>query len=285
MNPSAGSASGAVDPVPLLSEAFHVEVYQTSSDRGPATCARSALVDAAEIVIASGGDGTVSAVGSVLAGTRVPLAVLPTGTSNSFAAAVGIPADTKSACRLIVDGPRRVVDTMRCGERVVILHAMIGLHADVVAATATEAKHRWGALAYLFEGLRQLTSLSPFRVQIGDGTRSFEGDVVALAIANVAPAKTALAQGPSEIVGDDGLLDVTIVAAQTAGEFLAAGFELIRSAMAGEEARDERIVTLRAPSVRVRCEPTQRIVLDGEESGTTPQAFVAVARDLVVIAP
>jgi diacylglycerol kinase (ATP) len=283
-NPSAGSAGGG-DPASLLAEAFDVKVYTTSSDRSPADCARSALADDAAIVIASGGDGTVSGVASVLAGTQVPLAVLPSGTSNSFAVAVGIPTDTKDACRLIVEGPRRVVDTLRCGERVAILHAMIGLHAEVVTATATEAKQRWGALAYLFEGLRQLKTLSPFRVEISDGDRSYKGDAVALAIANVAPAKTAFAQGPSEVVGDDGLLDVTIVTAQTAGEVIAAGFELVRSAMAGEAAQDDRIVALRVRSVRVHCEPTQDIVLDGEAGGTTPQTFVAVPRNLVLIAP
>ncbi len=262
-----------------------MRVYTTSSDCSPAACARSALEDGAGIVIASGGDGTVSGVGSVLAGTRVPLAVVPSGTSNSFAAALGIPTDTKAACRLILEGPLRVVDTLRCEERVVILHAMIGLHAEVVTATTAAAKQRWGGLAYLFEGLRQIQTLTPFRVEISDGDRSYKGDAVALAIANMAPAKTAFAQGPSEVVGDDGLLDVTIVTAQTAGEVIAAGFELVRSAMAGEAAQDDRVVSLRSRSVRVLCEPAQNIVLDGEEGGTTPQTFRTVARDLVVIAP
>jgi YegS/Rv2252/BmrU family lipid kinase len=215
----------------------------------------------------------------------VPLGVVPSGTSNSFATALGIPTDTKAACRVIVEGRPRVVDTLRCNDRVVILHAMIGLHADVVAGTTTDAKQRWGALAYLFEGLRQLRTLSPFRVAITDGDRSFEDEVVAIAIANIAPTKTAFAQGPSEVVGDDGLLDVTIVRAQTAGEVIAAGFELVRSAIAGEEAQDERIVVLRSRSIHVRCEPAQDIVLDGEAGGTTPQSFVAVAHDLLVIAP
>ena len=226
-----------------------------------------------------------SGVGGVLAGTRVPLGVLPSGTSNSFAAALGIPTDTSEACRLIVDGPRRIVDTLRCGDRVGILHAMIGLHAEVIAATTTESKQRWGALAYFFQGLRQLGSLSTFRVEISDGDRRYEGDAVALAIANMAPPKTAFAQGPARVVGDDGLLDVTIVTAQNAGDVLAAGFELVRSALAGEEARDHRVVTLRTRSVRVLCEPQQDIMLDGEEAGTTPQTFLSVARDLVVIAP
>jgi YegS/Rv2252/BmrU family lipid kinase len=262
-----------------------VKAYECSADCGPAACARSALEDGVEIVIASGGDGTVSGVAGVLAGSRVPLGVFASGTSNSFAAALGIPTDTEEACRLIAEGPRRVVDTLRCGDRVAILHAMIGLHAEVMAATSTESKKRWGPLAYLVEGLRQLKFLSPFQVEISDGEQRLTGEAVAIAIANVAPPKTALAQGPAQVVGDDGLLDVTIVSAQTAGDFLAAGFELVRSTLAGEEARDHRVVALRSRSVRVECEPAQLISLDGEGAGTTPQTFRAVARDLVVIAP
>jgi diacylglycerol kinase family enzyme len=161
---------------------------------------------------------------------------------------------------------------------------MIGLHADVMAATTTESKKRWGPLAYLVEGLRQLKFLSPFEVELSDGDQRLTGEAVALAIANVAPPKTALAQGPARVVGDDGLLDVTIVTAHSAGDFLAAGFELVRSTLAGEEARDHRVFTLRSRTVRVVCEPAQAVGLDGEEAGTTPQTFRAVSRDLVVIA-
>ena len=98
-------------------------------------------------------------------------------------------------------------------------------------------------------------------------------------------ARVALIRNPSSgSAGDDGLLDITIVSAQTAGDFLAAGFELVRSALAGEEAQDHRVVALRARSIRVVCEPAQDIRLDGEDAGTTPQTFTVLPRDLVVIA-
>jgi YegS/Rv2252/BmrU family lipid kinase len=279
---NAGDRGNAV--VASLAQHFDVSTYQTGPERDPAACAREAVAEGAEVVVAAGGDGTVSAVASALVGSQVALGVVPLGTSNSFAAALGIPDDADAACALIATGKRRILDTARAGDRVVILHAMIGFHADAIAETSTDAKQRWGVLAYAAQAVRQLADLTSFRVELDLGTRAVRCDAVAVAVANVAPAKTILAQGPPVIAGDDGLLDVTIVAADGVGDLVAAAAELMRSARAGEAADDPRVGYLRAASVRIDCDPSQRVLVDGEDAGTTPISLRAVPRSLWVVA-
>src|SRR4051812_47059714 len=63
-----------------------------------------------QLVVAAGGDGTVNAVASVLAGTDIALGVLPLGTLNHFARDIGMPLDLQGAARAIVAGKRRAVD-------------------------------------------------------------------------------------------------------------------------------------------------------------------------------
>jgi diacylglycerol kinase family enzyme len=282
-NPKAGSARPL--PCDILRERYELLVLETSAEQGPAECARQALAQGAELVIAAGGDGTASAVAGAVVGTDVPLGVIACGTSNSFAAALGIPEDAEAACRLLNERPLRRIDTARCGNRVVILHGMIGMHADAIAATKPASKHRWGSVAYVVEGLRRLAHIEPFHVHLDAGANHLESDAITIAVANVAPRKTALAQGPPEVVGDDGLLDVTIVAARTLGEVVTAGIELVRSAQAGEAARDDRVGFFRARSLRIVCDPPQRVLLDGEDGGSTPVTFGTALGDLWVVAP
>lgn len=284
-NADAGKAGDRGEVVVgFLTQHFDVSVYETGPDRDPDACARDAVAEGAEIVVAAGGDGTVSAVASALVGTPVALGVVPLGTSNSFAAALGIPDDAEAACALIAGDKRRLLDTARAGDRVVILHAMIGFHADAIAETSTDAKQRWGVLAYAAQAVRQLADLTSFRLELDTGTQTVRCDAVAVAVANVAPEKTILAQGPPDIEGDDGLLDVTIVAADGVGDLVAAAAELIRSARAGEAADDPRVGYLRAASVRIDCDPPQRVLVDGEDAGTTPISLRAVPRSLWVMA-
>src|SRR5574338_924711 len=102
-NARAGSA-GDVEPEALRARLGNdVEVLEVSEQRSPAACARAALEDGAELVVAAGGDGTVSAVAAELVGRSARLGVLPLGTANSFAAALGIPADLDGALALLAE--------------------------------------------------------------------------------------------------------------------------------------------------------------------------------------
>jgi diacylglycerol kinase (ATP) len=102
-NPACGKGEGddRATIVACLRARFDVVVRETSRRVGADVWARRALESGADVVVAAGGDGTVSAVAEALIGTGVPLGVIPRGTANALSAALGLPADVEGACASI----------------------------------------------------------------------------------------------------------------------------------------------------------------------------------------
>ncbi len=309
-NAQAGHAPGA-EPAAVQQRlaaelAAAVELFDVCDERSAADCTREALARGAEIVIAAGGDGTVSGVGGELVGRAARLGVLPLGTSNSFAAALGIPANVDEALALLVTAlalpadvapaipaasllDDRLLDvaTVRgaAGERSMLLHCMIGFHADVIAETTCDAKQRWGVLAYAASAARRLAQIDTFAAELTTDDHVVRCRASAIAAANLAPIKTVLAHGPSHLLGDDGRVDVTIVAAETMAQAIATGVHLWRSAREGEPAQRETVGSLSAARVTIAAEPAQHVLIDGEPFGTTPVSIETRPHALRVIAP
>ena len=99
-----------------------------------ALAARQALDEHPEALVAGGGDGTVSAIASVLSGTPTPLGVLPLGTLNHFAKDTGIPLDLPGAVRTIAERRTRRVDVGRVNDRIFVNNSSIGVYPSLVEA-------------------------------------------------------------------------------------------------------------------------------------------------------
>ena len=97
-----------------------------------------------EIIIAAGGDGTLSEAARALGETTIPLGVIPRGTANAFASALGIPDTLDEACETIVSGKTCRIDIGRCNGKLMTLLAGIGFEAETIEHASREAKQRWG---------------------------------------------------------------------------------------------------------------------------------------------
>lgn len=290
---SAGISADEVQRALAAATGDTVTIEQVTGEQTPDACARKAIAAGATTVVAAGGDGTVSAVAAELVGANAILGVLPLGTSNSFAAALGIPAEIADAIQTIARRDQQAVDlayvTGSEGRKAMILHCMIGIHADAIANASAPAKKRWGVLAYVASAMREIVKLEPFSVEIEPVGEPEQGIVrcqaTSIAAANLAPLKTVLAHGPSHVLGNDGLIDVTIVAAHSALETIATAVHLYRHARDGEAATRDNIGSLSARGVRITTTPPQKVLVDGEEFGTTPVAIEVVQGALTVWAP
>jgi diacylglycerol kinase family enzyme len=104
----------------------------------------------ARVVVAAGGDGTVSAVASRLAGTGVPMGVLPMGTLNHFAKDLGIPLELDDAIHAIAQGHDVVVDAAEVNGRLFINNSSLGLYPDIVLDREQQRRRlgrgKWRAL-------------------------------------------------------------------------------------------------------------------------------------------
>lgn len=111
---------------------------------------RTVLDEHPEAVVVGGGDGTVSAFAAALAGTSIPLGVLPLGTLNHFAKDAGIPADLEKAVAIVAARHTRRVDVGRVNDDIFINNASIGVYPSIVESRdrlRAQGKSKWTALA------------------------------------------------------------------------------------------------------------------------------------------
>ena len=127
-----------------------------------------AQAGALDAVVVGGGDGSVRTVASVLAGTGVPLGVLPLGTLNHFAKDLGIPLDVEGAALTIATGPVRAVDLAEVNGEVFINNSSIGIYPYlVIARERVRQRHRlakWIAMVPAF--IRMLRHFPRRRLEI-----------------------------------------------------------------------------------------------------------------------
>lgn len=287
-NPAAGQNDSKNDLAKIqtiLEPEIQLKIHQTTQGKSDSQLITHALEKGTEMIIASGGDGTLSKMSEALIGTGIPFGVIPRGTANAFAAAMGIPQSIEAACEIILAGQTREIDVALCNGQPMVLLAGIGYEAETIAQADRTAKNRFGVLAYIFSGIRQLQWMRSFEAEIETEDRSFKLQAVAITIANAAPTTSILAQGAADVVADDGLLDITIITSRTRMSFIAAIFQLLRSGFNNTAVKREDIIYLRTKRIRVNAKPRQKVVIDGNLRGKTPVEIESIPNGLTIVVP
>ena len=148
------SAGGPDDPQTRIVELFRAQgeeprVLQPENGRDIAVIARDAAQSTERIVVAAGGDGTISAVAGALAGSDKILGVLPVGTLNHFAKDLGIPLDLETAVRTIHEGKVAAIDVGEVNGRIFINNSSLGIYPQIVSRREAQqqrlARGKWTA--------------------------------------------------------------------------------------------------------------------------------------------
>ncbi|MDH5643816.1 MAG: diacylglycerol kinase family protein, partial [Gemmatimonadota bacterium] len=175
--------------VAVMEEAgCQVEVVRTNGPEHTAEAAKAGAQDSADVVAVYGGDGTImKAVGGII-DHDVPIGLIPGGTGNVLAGNLRLPKDPVEAARIVATGSPRFIDLgeMKQGDLVQYFSVACGsgFDADVMMHTSTEAKRKYGVLAYLARAFRLVSQIRPVRYDITiDGTKH-EIDAVSVVVAN-----------------------------------------------------------------------------------------------------
>jgi diacylglycerol kinase family enzyme len=148
LNSKSGASSEHEPPVAQLKDlfaaaGFEAEIRIVTGHNIVAEATRAAKSDA-DLIVAAGGDGTVSAVAGQLAGSDKVLGVLPVGTLNHFAKDLGIPLTLAEAVAVIADRHVETIDTAEVNGRVFINNSSVGLYpAMVLRRDAGSKAHGW----------------------------------------------------------------------------------------------------------------------------------------------
>jgi diacylglycerol kinase family enzyme len=270
----------------LLQEGLSVKATVVVHKREVRKATAAAVAAGFDLVVAVGGDGLVVQVATSLAGTDVPMAVVPTGTGNLLAGNLGVPHVPRQAVRVAVHGRPRKIDLGRVSiggkTKVFAVACGIGFDADVMNRTDSAAKGRWGKIAYLANALLETRRIHDVTHRITlDGVRS-ETEAAQVLIANfgrVPPGVRARGVRP-----DDGILDVFIVQASGPVPALLAGWEALRKTGPGVT-EGGRVFRAQARKVRIGTTPSRRVEADGSVIGRTPMKVSIKPLDLVVMVP
>jgi YegS/Rv2252/BmrU family lipid kinase len=269
----------------LLEPEIDLDIRLTTPEVDADRLAHDAVKRGVHAIIASGGDGTLSAAAAAVVGTNIPIGIISRGTANAFASAMALPVTLEDACQTILQGTTKVVDAALCNGKPMVLLAGIGFEAEVVEKADRQTKNRFGTLAYIMAGLQQLQKFEQFEATIETDEKIITVAAGAVTIANAAPPTSFLAQGPAGIIYDDGLLDLTVVAPTNTAGAIASAYHLLQTAFRGDAAERDDIGYLRARRLKVSANPPQKVVVDGEIIGTTPVEVECVPGGLTLIVP
>ena len=199
--------------VARLSEYYDLNVLTTSKEVNGIELAKQAIKNKPDIIIACGGDGTVTEVASVLVNTQCKLGIIPMGTANALAhVLMGISSKiipVEQACELIIDGQTHTIDTAYCNDELMLLLAGIGYEQSMIEKADRDSKNKSGQLAYLngfFQAFSEQKAQSLYVTL--DDNQTQEVHTNSFIVANAAPFTTLLAQGGGQPNHEDGLLDI-----------------------------------------------------------------------------
>jgi diacylglycerol kinase (ATP) len=252
-----------------------------AADRGDAERqAGAAVADGVAAAVALGGDGAAHAVLQAVAGTGTPLGLLPAGTGNDLASALGVPRDPVAAARALAEdlhrGAVRRVDAARTGDRWWATVLCCGFDS---AVTDRANRLRWprGPRRYDVAVLAELARLRPREVALTVDGAGSQREVTLVAVGNTAWYGGGLRIAPGADPGD-GLLEVVVVGPVSRRELVRTRPRLAR----GTHVSHPAVTVLRGREVSLHG-PGLSTYADGEPVCALPAVSVCVPGALTVV--
>jgi YegS/Rv2252/BmrU family lipid kinase len=242
----------------------------TKEDPGQGQTAK-AVAEGVELVMAQGGDGTVMACVTGLAGTEVPLAVLPGGTGNLLATNFDIPSELDEAVEVALDGDRVRLDVAAMDDDRFVVMGGIGFDAAMLRDADPELKEHLGAVAYVLSGVKHLRRRpTRFRLRLDDRPpidRTGQG----VLIGNLGRLQGGLPVMP-DARPDDGQLDVAVLKTRTLLDWLG----LAARVLLRRRREDPQLELFQARRIEIDCDRPQPVERDGDPVGSRDHLLVEV---------
>ncbi|CDO89376.1 diacylglycerol kinase [Mycobacterium triplex] len=245
--------------------------------------AAAAIERGTDALVATGGDGVISNALQLLAGTDIPLGIIPAGTGNDHAREFGIPTkDPEAAADIVVDGWTQTIDLGRIRaadgrEKWFGTVAAAGFDS-LVTDRANRMSWPHGRLRYYLAMLAELTQLRmlPFRLVL-DGSKQIDTDITMVAVGNTRSYGGGLLVCPNADY-TDGLLDITMVHTASRTKFV----RLFPTVLKGTHVDLDEVSTARAKTIHIEC-PGINVYADGDFACPLPAELSAVPGALQIL--
>lgn len=259
-----------------------VDVWVRYTRRGKAPLAEvGELADRADVLIAAGGDGTVTTVAQIAMRRGLPIGIMPAGSTNIVARDLGIPIDPGSAARLIFGThSRRSIDLGLCNDRWFLHMGGSGIDSRLFLSTNQSHKKRLGWKAYLLPALRNMFGPpARYTLTTDEGSISVVSPLVLVAIGgSILRPELQISPG---IARDDGYLDVFIFTPKGSSKVAETGLRLL-----SRQLQTSPYVThIRCKRMEMDADPAMPVEIDGDVVTLTPATFTIEPLALEVIVP
>jgi diacylglycerol kinase (ATP) len=268
VNPRSGTDS-APDALEMINRTLRqrvgrLEIVMTVTEGDAAVAAAQAVEDGIDHLFVAGGDGTLNEVLNGVAQVDGGLAavrfgIIPLGTGNDFATALGIPDDLEQAIAQLFDGAAMAVDVGRVNDKFFVNVSAGGFIAEVSDAVNPSLKTIAGKFAYLLGGAQVVLNCDPVRATIRFDGRTDNRTLHTFAVCNSRLVGGGRLIAPHARM-DDGLFDVCLIDAMPTVDFLA----LLRRVSNGEHLEDSRVTYVQTNAVEISCERPIKINVDGQ---------------------
>ena len=257
-----------------------LEAYAVERPEELETVLGSAIDKAPDLLIAGGGDGTISTAARMLAHRDIAMGLLPLGTTNNFARTAGIPLDLPEAVTTLAEGKVIDLDLGLAGDVAFTNHVGVGLSADVMRKAPPPLKRMLGRYAYPLTALGLLSGHRPLRITVRTGDRQhvFLSHQVYVANGGFHAGRP--------ITGDANADDRLLIAYPVGGSSRRTLLrETARNAATGPRRtlREEPFIAV--GELWLETDRPARVEVDGEPAGHTPLRIGLAANALRVMAP
>lgn len=221
--------------------------------------------DKVDLVVCSGGDGTLDEVvaGLVETGSKVPVGYIPAGSTNDFAGSLFIPKNMVAAAEMIMEENVYRCDIGKFNKQTFTYIAAFGLFTDVAYETDQDLKNILGHLAYLLEGVKRLFDIQSYHMKVTTEDEIFEDDFMYGMITNSRSVGGFKNLTGKNVDMNDGLFEVTLITTPKNPMDMQ---EIIAGLMSGKDNSD-LIYTFKTSRIRIQSDEAVAWTLDGEYGG------------------
>ncbi len=264
---------------------WQCDIHETKKDEDLRQLIQEMIKKGVDLVIVSGGDGTVAEVVSGLVNSEIPMAILPGGTGNSLARDLTIPVNTGKALALL-DGEQKIqsLDVMRVNAKnIYVMNVSVGVSSVIMQKTSREQKRRFGFLAYLWHTFGSFLHSDMHRFEVLVDGKEVRFSATEVMIANHKFMGLQPQIEGVEIDPNDGRLDMFIARTKSLPDFLdiASSFALRRKRYG-----DPNLHYLSAhETIFIKTHYPLPAQADGEEIGSTPLEIRLIPHALHIVVP
>lgn len=279
----AGRVAGTVAEL-LRDSVSSLRTLAADTAAGSARLAADAVAEGADVLVVLGGDGLAHLALQACAGTSTTLGVIPAGTGNDLARAIGMPSDPVVAAaelaKSLTAGRRRSLDLGKIAGGAWFGTVLCAGFDAAVNARANAMRWPRGPRRYDLAVLAELAAFRTRPVWVGTDGVALSLEATMIAIGNTATYGGGIPICP-DATADDGQLDVTVVGGIRRAELL----RMLPTLRSGRHVRHPAVRTLRARSVRLSGSSGWRAYADGEPQARLPITVSCVPGALTIVPP